>query len=139
MTIESKGSWVQMRNSKEQSGKSEFWRMLIFALAIVVAIPVSLWGQVATTVVQDTVYHANGTYATGTILISWPAFVTATGNTVAAGKISATIGANGQVTLNLAPNIGSTPVGSYYTAVYHLDDGTVNKEYWAIPNVPSTS
>lgn len=27
----------------------------------------------------------------------------------------------------------------YYTAVYHLADGTVSKEYWSIPNVPSTS
>lgn len=96
-------------------------------------------GQVTTTAVQDTVYHADGTYATGTILVTWPAFVTSSGNTVAAGNISVTIGTNGQVSLNLAPNIGAMPAGSYYTAVYHLDDGTVSKEYWEIPNVPSTS
>lgn len=97
------------------------------------------WGQVTTTTVQDTVFNADGSYAAGTILVSWSAFVSSTGNTVAAGKLSTQIGANGQVVLNLAPNAGATPSGSYYTAVYHLVDGTVSKEYWSIPNVPSTS
>jgi hypothetical protein len=95
--------------------------------------------QVTTTVVQDTVYHADGTIATGTILVTWPAFVTASGKTVAAGNITANIGSGGQVNLNLAPNVGATPAGSYYTAVYHLDDGTVSKEYWSVPNVPPTT
>jgi hypothetical protein len=110
-----------------------------FMALMIAAATLACWGQVTTTTVQDTVYHADGTVATGTILVTWPAFVTATGNTVAAGNLSVPIGRNGQVTLNLAPNIGATPVGSYYTAVYHLDDGTVSKEYWNIPNVPSTS
>lgn len=95
--------------------------------------------QVTTTTVQDTVYHADGTPASGTILVTWPAFVTATGNTVAAGNLSAAIGANGQVTLSLAPNVGASPAGTYYTAVYHLDDGTVSKEYWNVPNIPATT
>ncbi len=115
-----------------------FWRVAGLVLMLAAATVVCR-AQVGTTAVQDTVYHADGTVASGTILVSWPAFVTATGNTVAAGNLNAAIGANGQVTLNLAPNIGATPVGSYYTAVYHLDDGTVSKEYWAIPNVPSTT
>lgn len=95
--------------------------------------------QVSTTTVQDTVYHADGTTATGTILVTWPAFVTASGKTVAAGNITANIGSGGTVSLNLAPNVGSTPAGSYYTAVYHLDDGTVSKEYWSVPNIPSAT
>ena len=96
-------------------------------------------GQVATTQVQDTVYNADGSYATGTILISWRAFVTANGQTVAAGSVTAQIGANGRVSVNLAPNVGATPAGSYYTAVYHLGDGTVSKEYWSVPNLPTTT
>ena len=24
-------------------------------------------------------------------------------------------------------------MGSYYTAVYHLDDGSVSREYWVVP------
>jgi hypothetical protein len=114
------------------------WRVAGLAFGIL-AMSLTSRGQVTTTTVQDTVYRADGTFATGTILVSWPAFMSATGKTVASGNLSVPIGANGQVTLNLAPNVGATPVGSYYTAVYHLDDGTVTKEYWAIPNVASTS
>jgi hypothetical protein len=95
--------------------------------------------QVATTTVQDTVYHADGTLASGTILVTWPAFVTAAGKTVAAGNLSVPIGTNGQISISLAPNVGASPAGTYYTAVYHLDDGTVSKEYWSIPNVPTTN
>lgn len=116
----------------------KMWRVAGLAFGII-AMSLTSRGQVATTTVQDTVYRADGTFATGIILVTWPAFVSATGKTVAAGSLSAAIGANGQVTLNLAPNVGATPAGSYYTAVYHLDDGTVTKEYWEIPNVASTS
>ncbi len=116
----------------------DFWRFagLLFGIA---AITLACTAQVTTTTVQDTVYNADGSYASGTILVTWPAFVTATGETVAAGNVSAQIGTNGLVTLTLAPNIGANPAGTYYTAVYHLNDGTVSKEYWSIPNVASTN
>src|SRR5487761_1452299 len=114
------------------------WRFAGLTLCIaLIVLPIR--AQVTTTTLQDTVYHADGTTATGTILVTWPAFVTASGKTVVAGKTTAKIGAGGQVALNLAPNVGSTPAGSFYTAVYHLDDGTVSKEYWSVPNVPSTT
>ena len=118
--------------------KGPLWQFVGWVLCIaVVAFPV--YAQVTTTNVQDTVYHADGTVAGGTILVSWPAFITAGGKTVAAGHITANIEPGGKVSLNLAPNVGATPAGSYYTAVYHLDDGTVSKEYWSVPNVPSTT
>ena len=105
----------------------------------IAVVTLGCWGQVTTTTVQDTVFYADGSYASGTLLVSWPAFTASSGQTVAAGQLSTQIGVNGQVMLNLAPNLGATPAGSYYTAVYHLNDGTVSKEYWSIPNVPSTS
>ena len=37
------------------------------------------------------------------------------------------------LSVQLAPNAGATPMGSYYTAVYHLDDGSVSREYWVVP------
>ncbi len=89
--------------------------------------------QVATTTVQDTVYRADGTPAGGTVVVSWGAFTTAGGQAVPAGNTSAVIGAGGVVTLVLAPNAGSTPMGSYYTAVFHLNDGTTSREYWVVP------
>jgi lysophospholipase L1-like esterase len=88
---------------------------------------------IATTTIADTVYHADGTPATGTVLISWPAFSTAAGSSVPAGSTSATIGTNGALSVQLVPNVGSTPMGSYYTVVYHLDDGSVTREYWVVP------
>jgi hypothetical protein len=86
-----------------------------------------------TTQLTDTVYRADGTTATGTVLISWPAFTTATGLSVPAGNTSVTIASGGLFTVALAPNAGSNPMGSYYTAIYHLDDGTVTREYWVVP------
>jgi len=37
------------------------------------------------------------------------------------------------VSVNLTPNAGALPAGSYYTAIYHLNDGTVSQEYWVVP------
>jgi trimeric autotransporter adhesin len=89
--------------------------------------------QIATTQVTDTVYLADGTTATGSVIVSWQAFTTAIGQVVPAGTTSATIGAGGALSLQLAPDAGATPMGTYYTAVYHLDDGTVSREFWVVP------
>lgn len=83
----------------------------------------------STTTVQGTVYLASGAPASGTLQLSWPAFTTASGAAVAAGRTTATIGADGFVSVNLVPNLGSTPAGLYYTAVYNLSDGTTSTEY----------
>jgi hypothetical protein len=89
---------------------------------------------VSTTTVQGTVYLANGQAASGTLAISWPAFTTASGLTVAADSMTVTIGSDGFVSVNLAPNSGATPAGLYYTAVYYLSDGTTSTEYWVVPS-----
>jgi hypothetical protein len=108
--------------------------MLVAVLAgMMVASGSAVLAQIATTTVQDTVYSANGTPATGSVVVSWNAFTTAGGQSVAAGSTSATIGAGGVLTMSLAPNAGSTPMGSYYTAVFHLGDGTTSREYWVVP------
>ena len=100
----------------------------VFGQTTGVATPV-----IATTMVADTVYKANGTAAGGTVLISWPGFTLATGASVPAGSTSAAIGAGGALNVPLVSNAGATPLGSYYTVVYHLDDGSVTREYWVIP------
>ena len=113
---------------------------LVSLLLLVVPVLMTGWtaveaaqGTIATTLVSDTVYHADGTAATGTVIVSWGAFTTASGQTVPSGSTSATIGAGGALSVRLAPNAGSTPMGSYYTAIYHLDDGSVSREYWVVP------
>jgi len=82
-----------------------------------------------TTTVQGTVYLANGQPGSGSLQVSWPAFTTASNQAVAAGRMNVTIGTDGYVSLNLAANLGATPAGLYYTAVYHLSDGTTSTEY----------
>jgi trimeric autotransporter adhesin len=87
---------------------------------------------IATTQVTDTLYRADGTPATGSVIVSWQAFTTASGQAVPSGTTSATI-TGGALSLQLVPNGGSTPMGTYYTAVYHLDDGSVSREFWVVP------
>jgi len=91
------------------------------------------WAQVTTTTVSDTVYHADGTPAQGSILISWPQFTTVGGVSVAAGSTTVTLSSGGALSVALAANAGSNPIGSYYTVVYHLDDGTLTRENWVVP------
>src|SRR3569833_2391482 len=86
--------------------------------------------KLSTTTEQGTVYFANGSPGSGTLQVRWPAFTTASNQAVAAGKLSANIGADGFVSVNLAANLGSSPAGLYYTAIYHLSDGTTSTEYW---------
>ena len=108
-------------------------RLLAALLALLLAGANVAVAQVATTTVQDTIYSANGTPASGTVLLSWNAFTTAGGVSVPAGTTSVTIGANGVLSVALAPNAGATPMGSYYTAVLHLSDGTTSRQYWVVP------
>jgi len=50
----------------------------------------------ALTTISGTVYRADGTAASGTVLISWPSFETAGGDAVAAGNLAVTIGTLGR-------------------------------------------
>jgi len=91
------------------------------------------------TSVIDTVYRADGTPAQGVLVISWPAFVTASGNAVAAGVLDATLGTGGALNVALASNASATPPGVYYTVVYQLGPGEVRTEYWVVPTSSPTT
>lgn len=89
------------------------------------------------TTVQDTVYEADGTPAQGTLLISWSAFTTASGQAVAAGSTSTTLGTGGALSIGLVSNANATPVNTIYTVVYQTD--VVKTEYWIVPTTsPAT-
>ena len=88
---------------------------------------------ISTTTVQGTVYLANGQAGAGTLDVSWPAFTTANNQAVTAGRITVSIAPDGFMSVSLAPNLGATPAGLYYTAVYHMSDGTTSTEYWVVP------
>ncbi len=121
------------------SGRRPMGRLFYWAVAIVAAS--GLWisaagapqGGVGTTTIADTVYMADGTAASGSVIITWPAFVSASGAAVAAGETSVALGANGALSVALVPNAGATPAGVYYTVVYQLGPGQVKTEYWMVP------
>ena len=110
--------------------------MWIVSLALAAS---AIHAQITTTTVQGVVYRADGKAATGTLIVTWGAFSTANSQAIAAGSTTVSIGQDGFVSVNLAPNAGASPAGSYYTAIYHLNDGTVNKEYWVVPAAASAS
>ncbi|MGH9503679.1 MAG: hypothetical protein ACRD20_12580 [Terriglobales bacterium] len=115
------------------------WRRLFYLLAFVAVLPAA-WGQApATTTISDVVYRADGTLAGGTLLISWPTFSTASGQSVAAGRKSVTLGTGGVLLVALVPNTGATPAGTFYTVVYQLDDGTVKTEFWVVTSTSPTT
>jgi hypothetical protein len=76
---------------------------------------------------------ADGTTAKGNLIITWPAFVTASGTAVAGGTTNVTLGTNGALSVALVPNAGATPAGSYYTVVYQIGPGEVKTEFWLVP------
>jgi hypothetical protein len=112
-------------------------RTLLYAMAVVLAGlllgPAASAATVSTTTVQGTVYLADGSVATGTLILSWPSFTTSSGQLVTADSTTVTIAADGFVSVSLAPNLGATPAGLYYTAVYYLSDGTTSTGYWVVP------
>jgi len=92
------------------------------------------------TQITGTVYYANGAKAQGTLLISWPAFTTATQNVVAAGSMTVQLASEGLFSAALAPTTGSTPPGVYYTVVYQLNEGgSFFQEWSALFVIPSDS
>lgn len=113
-------------------------RMAVCALALTVA-ALAMAQAVSTTTVQGTVYLANGQPGAGTLMISWPAFTTAAGQAIAADSLTMTIPPDGFLSVNLAPNVGATPAGEYYTAVYYMSDGTTSTQYWVVPAAAQAS
>ena len=108
------------------------WRLFCLALLMALAVAPLKSQTPSLTTISDTVFRANGSPASGVLLISWPAFSTAGGATVAAGNTSVTLGTGGSMTVQLAPNAGATPAGTFYTVVYQLTDGTVKVEFWSV-------
>lgn len=119
--------------------RHEGWQRGVLWLAGLLCLTPLCGFAMQTTTVAGPVYRADGLLAQGTLLVSWPGFTAADGSTVVAGTTTVTIGADGRVSLALAPNAGADPQGSYYTAVYHLNDGTVEKEYWVVPEAASVT
>ena len=114
-------------------------RLFYCLIALVLALALAPPAKAGTTTVQDVVYRADGTPASGTLVISWPAFATADNLAVAAGSMSVAIGSQGAISITLEPNAGGTPEGTYYKVIYKLDDGSTSEEYWSVPATTTTT
>ena len=120
---------------RRPKGRLFYWALVLIAASglRVLAFGMPPQGGAGTTTVADTVFMADGSAASGTLIISWPAFVTTSGTAVAAGNTDVILGANGALSVALVPNAGATPAGVYYTVVYQLGAGQVRTEYWVVP------
>src|SRR3990172_89522 len=87
--------------------------------------------------VSDTLYNADGTAASGRLVISWDPFTTADSSTIDGGTLSYTIPASGvdagKVDVSLAPNAGAAPSGTSYRVRYYLANGASYTETWVVP------
>jgi trimeric autotransporter adhesin len=106
---------------RRPGGRLCYWMMWLTAVFVMQAASGAAFAQSgpATTTVTDTVYNATGALANGTMIITWPAFTTASGTQVADGSTNATI-TSGVFSVALVPNAGATPAGVYYSVVYQL-------------------
>ena len=129
-------SWVPTLFAKNAKRMGQ--RVVVCSVGMALA-AMAMAQAVSTTTVQGTVYLANGQPGAGTLAISWPAFTTAAGQSVAADSMTVNLGPDGFVSVNLAPNVGATPAGQYYTAVYYMSDGTTSTQYWVIPAAAQAS
>ena len=130
-----------MRKGRRSQERHFYWpSRALLGLLFAATVTLAAWAQgPALTTISDTVYRADATTAAGTALISWPSFQSAEGNAVAAGTKTVTIGAAGAFSTQLVPNVDATPAGTFYSVVFQLDDGTVRREYWAVPTTsPAT-
>src|SRR4051812_39147508 len=95
---------------RRPNGRLSYWLMAVltaFAFGLpATGAPVPPQGGASTTTVSDSVYLADGAPAAGTLLINWPAFVTAGGSAVASGSTSVKLGPSGSLSVGLMPNAG---------------------------------
>lgn len=109
---------------------SRLWRLFLLVLILLS----DALAQTPTTTIDDTVYQADGMPASGTLLISWPAFTTAAGAAVAPGTTSVTLGAGGALSASLIPNQGATPPNTVYTVIYQLGEVRWSDAGWGPDN-----
>jgi hypothetical protein len=114
-------------------------RLLIFVWAALLAGATGAKADPVKTLVQDTLYRADGSPGVGNITIRWSGFSTSAGEAVTAGEMTVATDANGGISIPLIPNTGSNPSGTYYRVMIKLSDGTISEEQWVVPVATSTT
>jgi hypothetical protein len=112
---------------------------LISVLAFVLASFAEASNPPATTAISDVLYRADGTPASGTLVISWPSFTTANKEPISAGVVNVHLASDGRISLPLVPTQNATPAGVVYKVVLKANDGTSTTEYWNVPTTPTAT
>jgi len=105
------------------------WRALALAGGAAAAAAVLLAAP-PLSIVQDTLYKADGSYFNGTITVSWKSF-TASDNSSIPGNVLKVPVVNGVIRMKLAPTVNASQ-GAYYSATY-WSDGRQFTELWSVP------
>ena len=116
-----------MNIAASRPGRRLFYCLALLAVTAGLA-PLVRADSPAKTLINDVIYRADGTPASGTLLVSWPAFTTQEGKAVAAGTRGVKIGPTGGVSIELVPNEGATPAGTYYKVTLKLDEAVSQRE-----------
>ena len=81
----------QLSSRCGDAGRDAYRIFCVASLLMCTFLSVTCRAQITTTTIQDTIYNADGSVASGTVLVSWTSFSTAANGTVAAGNLTATI------------------------------------------------
>jgi hypothetical protein len=90
--------------------------------------------QTSLTTIQDTLFSADGTRFKGSLTISWSTFdASGLGTVVQQSKTVPVI--NGNLYVQLAPNVAANPPANLYTVLYQSDGYQQYTETWTVPAV----
>ena len=90
------------------------------------------WGQTGLTTIQDTLFKADGTQYNGSLTIQWSTFDTTNIGTIVQQSLSVAV-ANGNLFVQLVPNVTAQPPANVYTVRYQADGREQFAETWAVP------
>ncbi len=126
--------------SGEWQVASSEWRVVRLFVFLLVTCHLSpatwLFGQAKTTV-SDTIYNADGSKPSGTLVATnLSTFTSADNFVIAAGsKVTATI-TNGTFSIAIVPNAGSNPSGTSYAVNYYLPGLSMTETWVVLSSVP---
>jgi hypothetical protein len=86
--------------------------------------------------VQDTLFAPNGQLVSGQVSITnAQSMMDANGNEIPQGTTVLVNVENGALSVELTPNVGSTPANTFYTVKYKVTESWFT-EYWVVPGSP---
>jgi hypothetical protein len=111
-------------------------RAMLCLGAFLGAAPPHATAQSNLTTIQDTLFSADGTRFNGSLTISWSTFDASGLGTVVQQSKTVRV-SNGNLYVQLAPNVAAAPPANIYTVFYQSDGYQQFTETWTVPAVSS--